>query len=96
MGFMQKALAGIKDFMGCEHEWGESLKPMEPTGYVTMGWDLKLTRVFRHFECCTKCGEERSTGGWVVRGDRKINPESYNSEGWPIDEEGNKLPLEER
>lgn len=64
----------------------------EITG-ATMDWAGHITREYRFNYRCKKCGQLSSLDGFIIPGDRRLHPEAYNAQGWPIDADGNKLKI---
>ncbi len=73
----------------CKHDWeflGTKVKG------VTLSWAATPVRNFDFNYRCRKCQKEKSEQGYLY-GDRRLNPECYGEDGWPIDENGNRLPI---
>ena len=70
-----------------------------PTGRTvtgaTLSWGITPTREFTYHYFCQHpdCRGERDVLGQIAFMDKYIYPEFYNKKGWPIDEQGNKLPI---
>lgn len=62
------------------------------TGYATLGWHLGPDREYGYLYRCS-CGKERQRGGYVTWADKQRHPEAYNTRGWPIDANGEELPV---
>ena len=74
----------------CRHS--PKLIGQEITG-ATLTWSARITREYQFNYRCRKCGQLSSMGGFYIPGDRRLHPEAYNAQGWPIDADGNKLKV---
>jgi hypothetical protein len=74
----------------CRHR--PKLVGTEVTGAV-MSWTGGITREYKFNYCCRRCGQLSSLGGFIIPGDRRMHPDRYTANGWPIDEDGNKLKI---
>lgn len=74
----------------CFHDY--KTESMKLSGKATLSWAATATRQYDCVEKCAKCGKTRSFDG-VLWCDKKLHPEFYNERGWPIDEQGNELPI---
>lgn len=74
----------------CRHDWHLGEKVIEG---ATMTWLGHVTRQCGWHYTCKKCGATKYEGGFYVLGDRKRYPGAYNADGWPINEDGKKLPI---
>ena len=77
----------------CIHQWKTIETIIEG---VTMSWAMTPTRQFAWRYECEICGKQKYEGGFVVPGDRKVSPQAYNERGWPIDKDGNELPIADK
>ena len=64
----------------------------EVTG-ATLSWSAKPTRQFTYNYTCLKCGKSKNETGMMAFGDEAIYPQFYDSSGWPLDESGSKLNI---
>ena len=58
-----------------------------------LDWLANVVRGFGFDYVCRRCGKEIFKGGYIVPGDRRRNPDRYNDRGWPVDENGEELPV---
>lgn len=74
--------------MFCFHRY--VLTDFKPTGYAALDWTLTPTREWERTQQCEKCGKVKKTRGLCIPRcfDRKLNPDSYNDRGWPVDKDG--------
>ncbi len=75
------------------HQWKPAEQVIEG---ATLSWAGTPTRQYGWHYKCSRCGAETYKGGFVIPGDRRLNPKAYNADGWPIDEQGNKLPIADK
>lgn len=76
----------------CRHDWAFLAVKVEG---VTLSWAGKPTRQFGFEYECKKCESKRYIGGKVIFNDETINIQFYDKDGWPINEQGTKLPVAE-
>jgi hypothetical protein len=50
---------------------------------------MRPTREYAEFYKCSRCGREKRIGGFYIPEDKKLHPDAYDDNGWPI---GCKLP----
>lgn len=67
----------------CQHDNYEVLD-MRVEG-ATMSWSGLPVRQVGWSYRCKRCGFEWYKGGCYVAGDRKLHPECYDYDGWPMD-----------
>lgn len=60
---------------------------------VTLSWAATATREYGFDYVCERCGAIVFKGGQIIPGDRKLHPEAYDDDGWPIDINGEKLQV---
>lgn len=78
----------FKSLFWCKHDFvtqttsekGVTLDGMNPT--------IK----FAQRSICKKCGEFKERE-FIIFGHRRMHPERYNKNGWPIDKNGHKMPI---
>ena len=75
----------------CAHDW--KVTDVECNG-VTLSWGAYPVRSFLFHHACEKCGKLKTTSGHIYN-DRKLHPEAYGPDGWPVDENGHKLEIVE-
>ena len=63
---------------------------------VTLSWAADATREYGFDYVCDRCGRTVFKGGYVVPGDRKLHPEEYDDNGWPLDINGEKMQVGKR
>lgn len=74
----------------CKHQYSIISSRIEG---VTLSWILEPRRSFTFIRECEKCGHKIEESGYIVWGDKRLHPEAYDEDGWPIDEKGNKLEI---
>ena len=60
---------------------------------ATMTWGCSVTREKTFIYQCSKCSRTINKEGMYTFCDQKLFPEYYNKDGWPVDENGNKLTI---
>jgi hypothetical protein len=71
------------------HKWAKGA--LTPTGYAALSWGLSPTREYsRRLEC--QCGASKDDPGYVIWRDHMTNPEAYDANGWPLTEDGKRMP----
>ena len=73
----------------CKHDWTDP----EPVCVGVAGsLALTPTRYFKKMRRCRKCGDTRtSTEGFIYFRGFKDAP--VDDKGWPLDEDGNRMPI---
>lgn len=59
---------------------------------ATLSWSMRPTRSFNNIYKCSRCGHIREVGG-IAWGDSRCHPNAYGADGWPLDENGEKLKI---
>ena len=72
----------------CRHDWQPIQTVVEG---ATLSWAGTMTRQFGYVLECPHCGQRQYRGGLVSPYDKRLHPESYDHDGWPIDEHGQRL-----
>ena len=74
----------------CSHIWKDCGVTVEG---ATLSWSADGVRQVGFSYICHKCGKEKYEGGFIIHGDKALNPGRYNADGWPIDENGKQLAI---
>lgn len=70
------------------------IKVLDSVAYgATLDWGFSPARLIRFRYRCGKCGEEFVIGNKMIYGDKKLHPDKYDADGWPLDDNGMKLPM---
>jgi len=70
----------------------DKIEAFEPTGFATLAWSLRPEREFRSVKSCA-CGAQRVESGLLNFQDRERNAEAYPGDGYPVNEDGMRMPV---
>lgn len=86
-----KGIPKVLKKIRCDHDW--KVVKEEILG-ATMDWRGRPVPYFLWHKVCRKCDAYTTETG-VVFGHRKIYPDRYDEDGWPLDRNGNRLEMED-
>ena len=62
---------------------------------ATMGWDGLPARSYRQQHRCDRCGKQKTGPASVIAHERALWPHYYDKDGWPLSDEGKRLPIDD-